>query len=106
MPYQADLSFLTLEWAGENGVQWQKHLSVPNGGDVKRRLGIADWPAPNRSRNSLNPVSPPEHIDCFNRASIIRMADVAGLEIVKIPLSILCAYNTNWRPYKTVLQNV
>lgn len=81
-------------------------ISVPNRGDIKRRIRILDWTAPKGSRNSLNPVSPLEHINCFNRSSIIIMADIAGLEPVKIPLCIQYAYSTNWKPIKQMLKNI
>lgn len=61
-------------------------ISVPNGEDIKRRLQILDWTAPKGSHNSLNDISPLEHINCFNHASIIKMAEKAGIEKVKIPL--------------------
>jgi 2-polyprenyl-3-methyl-5-hydroxy-6-metoxy-1,4-benzoquinol methylase len=81
-------------------------ISVPDGHDIKRRLSISDWTAPKYSRNSLNLVSPLEHINCFNRASLIKMADRAGLKIVNIPLTIQYAYTTNWRLIKPALKNI
>lgn len=57
-------------------------LGVPNGWDVRRRLRVADWSAEKNSRNSLNPVSPMEHIQCFTRKSLILFAGQAGLEPV------------------------
>ena len=63
-------------------------VSVPNGSDIKRRLRICDWTAPKRSRNSLNAISPLEHINCFNHAAVIRMADLAGLQLMEIPLNV------------------
>jgi 2-polyprenyl-3-methyl-5-hydroxy-6-metoxy-1,4-benzoquinol methylase len=81
-------------------------ISVPDGHDIKRRLRILDWTAPKFSKNSLNPVSPLEHINCFNRDSLIKMADRAGLEIVNIPLTIQYAYTTNWRLIKPALKNI
>jgi 2-polyprenyl-3-methyl-5-hydroxy-6-metoxy-1,4-benzoquinol methylase/Zn ribbon nucleic-acid-binding protein len=81
-------------------------ISVPDGHDVKRRLSISDWTAPKFSKNSLNPVSPLEHINCFNRASLIKMADLAGLEIINMPLSLQYAYATNWPLIKPALKNI
>lgn len=62
-------------------------ISVPNGADIKRRLDILDWSAPKRSKNSLNPVSPLEHINCFNHQALVRMATTVGLELVRFPKS-------------------
>jgi 2-polyprenyl-3-methyl-5-hydroxy-6-metoxy-1,4-benzoquinol methylase len=63
------------------------HISVPDGSDIKRRLAIMDWSAPKGSKNSLNPVSPLEHINCFPRRSLVAMAEAAGLQLFKMPLS-------------------
>lgn len=81
-------------------------ISVPDGGDIKRRLKILDWTAPKGSRNSLNIVSPLEHINCFNRSSIIKMAEIAGYEQVKMPLNLMYASSTNWIPAKKALKNI
>lgn len=59
-------------------------ISVPNGFDIHRRLKIMDWGAPKSHENSLNPVAPLEHINCFNRNSIITLAHCAGLKEVKL----------------------
>jgi transcription elongation factor Elf1 len=81
-------------------------VSVPDGGDVKRRLATGDWTAPKGSRNSLNIVSPLEHINCFSRRTIIKMAEVTGLAIVDIPLRIELASSTNWQLVKPALKNI
>lgn len=78
-------------------------ISTPNGGDIKRRLRIEDWTAPKGSRNSLNPVHPLEHINCFNHFSIIRMGDIVGLEQVKIPMFLQWRYATNWNGLKRII---
>ena len=44
-------------------------ICVPDGEDIRRRLRIGDWNAPKGSRNSLNPVAPLEHINCFTGAA-------------------------------------
>jgi len=59
-------------------------LSVPNGADIRRRLAIMDWKAPKGSKNSLNPVAPLEHINCFSYDSLVRMAQLANLVPVQI----------------------
>jgi 2-polyprenyl-3-methyl-5-hydroxy-6-metoxy-1,4-benzoquinol methylase len=60
-------------------------ISVPNGRGIKKRLKKTDWTADKGSKNSLNAVAPLEHINCFNNTSLKKMADGAGLEIVRIP---------------------
>ena len=59
-------------------------ISVPNGWDIKRRLVVMDWTAPKGSANSLNPIAPLEHINCFSHESLVRMAGIIGLEPVPI----------------------
>ena len=58
-------------------------ISVPDGEDIRRRLRIGNWKAPKGTRNSLNPVAPMEHVNCFSRRSLLRMANLAGLVPVK-----------------------
>ena len=60
-------------------------ISVPNGTDIKRRLKIWNWSLPREHRNSLNPVAPLEHINCFNYEVLINLAGKAKLEPVPIP---------------------
>lgn len=60
-------------------------ISVPDGWDIKRRLRVGDWDAPKGSRNSLNPVAPLEHINCFNQRVIQRLAARAGLVQRDVP---------------------
>lgn len=81
-------------------------ISVPNGAGIKRRLKISDWAAPKGSRNSLNPVAPLEHINCFTYRSIITMAKKAGFEQVKIPLSIQYLYTIRKNNFKQILKNI
>lgn len=57
-------------------------ISVPNGWDIKRRLRTMDWTAPKDSYNSLNLVSPLEHLNCFDHHSLVNMAGIAGLLLV------------------------
>lgn len=81
-------------------------ISVPDGRDIKRRLKVLDWKAVKGSRNSLNAVSPLEHINCFNRNSLVRMADIAGFKPVKIPLAIQYKYKINRNNPKLILKNI
>lgn len=81
-------------------------ISVPNGNDMDRRLKIMDWNAPKGSRNSLNPVAPLEHINCFKRASILMMAKEALMEEVFIPLKVQYGHLTDWSSPKRILRNI
>jgi 2-polyprenyl-3-methyl-5-hydroxy-6-metoxy-1,4-benzoquinol methylase len=59
-------------------------ICVPDGEDIQRRLRIGDWNAPKGTRNSLNPVAPMEHVNCFTRSSMLRMAELTGLVPLKL----------------------
>lgn len=57
-------------------------IGVPNGRQIKRRLAVGNWYAPKGSPDSLNPVAPLEHINCYDhdRDVLVKMASRAGLE--------------------------
>lgn len=57
-------------------------VSVPDAHDIDRRLRVMDWAAPKGLRNSLNLVAPLEHVNCFRRESLTRMAAAARMEEV------------------------
>ena len=83
-------------------------ISVPAARGLERRIEIMDWKAPKGSRNSLNPIAPLEHINCYKRASITRMAYEAEMEEVTIPWRIQYRYMTEWNgaaePIRRVLR--
>lgn len=60
-------------------------ISVPNGWDIMKRLDANDWRAPKSSPNSLNPVAPLEHINCFNHSALLTLATDVGLEPAAMP---------------------
>lgn len=55
-------------------------IGVPNGEDIKERLEVPNWQAPKGSSDSLNPVAPLEHLNCFDRATLVRIAGNYGLQ--------------------------
>lgn len=81
-------------------------ISVPNGRSIHRRLRIGDWQAVKGTKNSLNLVSPLEHINCFNRNAIIKMAQLAGLCEIRIPLKLQYAYTSGWSDAKQAAFNL
>lgn len=81
-------------------------VSVPDGRDVKRRLATMDWAADKGSRNSLNLVSPLEHINCFDRSALMEMANRSGLRAKRISLSKRLYFSTDWRMPKAALKNL
>jgi len=81
-------------------------ISVPDGSHIKRRLNIGDWHAPKGSKNSLNPVAPLEHINCFKKKTILKMADLAGFKQIKLPLGLQYAYTAYGKTLKQILKSV
>ena len=64
-------------------------LGVPPGLEIKRRLAVGDWLAPESSPNSLNDIAPLQHINCFNFDAMVTMGRLAGLEEIEIPSELL-----------------
>lgn len=61
-------------------------IAVPDGTGIKRRLREWNWMAPKGHRHSLNAVTPLEHINCFNRKSLLHLARQFNLAPVRVPL--------------------
>lgn len=61
-------------------------ISVPNGTGIRARIPDGDWSAPKGSRESLEPVAPLEHLNCFNHRSLLWLARAAGLRPFVYPL--------------------
>ena len=80
-------------------------IHVPSGADIGRRLKAADWTAPRETKNSLHPVTPLEHINCYKKSSLIKLAERAGLEPARIPLYLQYAFTTHWLPFREGLKN-
>ncbi len=81
-------------------------ISVPTANNIKHRLKRMDWKAKRGTRNSLNPVAPLEHINCYRRSSLIKMAELANMEEVVIPMKTQYMYTTNWCGAKRVAKNM
>lgn len=65
-----------------------------------------NWIAQKGDKNSLNLVSPLEHINCFKRYTIIKMANLSGLELTKIPIPIQLALISNLKGVKQIIRNL
>ena len=81
-------------------------ISVPMVNDINRRLKLMDWKAPKGTRNSLNPVAPLEHINYFLRNSLIKMAKLAGMEEMVMPMRVQYTYTSNWSGAKRIVKNI
>ena len=55
------------------------HMSVPQGRYIKSKLKKLNW------RASKDCVQPLEHINCFNRKTLIKMGEVVGLKVITSP---------------------
>ena len=60
---------------------------VPDGKNFKSKIEQMPWRHQHSLKKALEPVSPLEHINCFNRKSLIHMAKMADLEVAPISLS-------------------
>ena len=81
-------------------------ISVPNSFGMRYRLKHMDWSAPKGSRKSLNPVSPFEHVNCFYRQSMLKLAEGAGLLENKIPMHLQYTHTANWSSLRRALRNL
>lgn len=67
-------------------------IGVPRGRrDTNRKLRAGSW-LPFGEGSALNPVSPLEHLNCFNHRALVTMARVAGLEAVRLPMRLEYRY--------------
>jgi 2-polyprenyl-3-methyl-5-hydroxy-6-metoxy-1,4-benzoquinol methylase len=81
-------------------------ISVPDTNDIERKLKIMDWKAPKFTKNSLNPIAPLEHINCFRRLSLVKMASGAEMEEVFIPIKVQYRYMTDWSGSRRIAKNI
>lgn len=80
-------------------------ISVPHANDIERRLKIMNWWAAKGSKDSLNPISPLEHINFFRRDSLLAMAREAGLTEENIPIRLQIQHASDWTGIKQVAVN-
>jgi 2-polyprenyl-3-methyl-5-hydroxy-6-metoxy-1,4-benzoquinol methylase len=62
------------------------YISVPDGKGIEQQLASPKWKA---SRNAIHPL---EHINCFTYHSLVQLGELAGLVLIKQPLSISLNY--------------
>lgn len=62
-------------------------ISVPAAGDLPRRLQVGNWNAPKYTRDSLNPIAPLEHVNCWNRSSTQAMGERLSLKLREVNLA-------------------
>ncbi|MCE9613224.1 MAG: class I SAM-dependent methyltransferase [Lentisphaerae bacterium] len=63
------------------GLIW---IGVPDGADILARIEKWNWSAPKGSAESLNPLAPLEHLNCFTPDALVTMAARAGLRPVEL----------------------
>lgn len=81
-------------------------ISVPGAHGIESALAKMDWTAPRHSSDSLMPVAPLEHLNCFRRETLMRLAAQAGMVEVAMPLKIQYAYLTNWSSATKAVKNL
>ena len=57
------------------------HITVPDCRSLGRRLKRFRWDAPMHTKESLQMAAPLEHINSFNHASLVRVAEESGLQL-------------------------
>jgi hypothetical protein len=81
-------------------------ISVPTAIDMRRRLSLMDWSTSKYSVNSLNGVAPLEHINFFYRKSLTKMAEIAGMREVFIPIQLQYSHASHWGSFKRIAMNI
>lgn len=81
-------------------------ISVPQAEDVLRRSRKGDWTIQKDSPNSLNAVSPLEHLNSYRRKSIVTMAAASDLEMVKVPMGLQIGSAITWVGPTRILKNI
>lgn len=56
------------------------YLRVPDGSGIKDRLINSGW------SNNMDAIHPLEHINCFTRKTLIKLAEEAGLKVLNHPI--------------------
>ena len=79
-------------------------VSVPEGRDIKRRLKVNDWSVDRWAKNSLNGISPLEHINCFQWQSMMVLGRNAGLESIRMPLGLQYRFGASPMSLKSLLK--
>lgn len=83
-------------------------ISVPNGVNIKRKLEKCNWSASKGSSDSLNPIAPMEHLNCFSENTLIEFTKDVGLMPVNVneiqPRDIAYKVKKILRPYYHVLK--
>lgn len=81
-------------------------ISVPFAKDLSSRLRHPDWNARKYTRNSLNPIHPLEHVNCFTANSLKSLGQRVGLEVAKVDWTsqyrFLTVGGVNWRQPREV----
>ncbi|VBB43640.1 Methyltransferase family protein [uncultured Desulfatiglans sp.] len=81
-------------------------ISVPTASYLRRRLEKMKWKAAKGSKDSLNLVAPLEHINCFRRSSLLKMAEAADMQEVLIPMKVQYRYMPDWSTPKKIARNL
>lgn len=69
-------------------------ISVPRADDLESRLASPQWNARAHARQSLHPIQPLEHVNCFTPKSLARLCSSAGLMPYAIPLRAYLSFLT------------
>lgn len=59
-------------------------IDVPNGHHMEKNIKKANWLGPRFVADSLMPISPLEHINCFNKKTIRSLANICDMKIANV----------------------
>ncbi|HEY6456415.1 MAG TPA: class I SAM-dependent methyltransferase [Steroidobacteraceae bacterium] len=81
-------------------------ISVPDGGAIKAVLKTWSWSDPRPQEDSLMPIHPLEHINCFDSRSLDAFASTCGLKRAPLNPFLAMAFTAGWSPPQSAVRNV
>lgn len=81
-------------------------INVPNAKNISQLLKTMDWKSSAGSKNAFIPINPLEHINLYRKSTILKMADIVGMEEVHIPLQKQCQYIVSCSGLKGTIKNI
>lgn len=81
-------------------------ISVPDGSKVRSVLKSWSWNGALGRKQDIMPVHPLEHLNCFTPQALRQFARSCGLKPVRLPLSLMLAYSTDWSTAALAAKNV
>lgn len=81
-------------------------ISVPHSRNIRRITNTPDWEAAKGSKMSINPLAPLEHLQYFNRRSLIILAKECCLKEYQLNLKNKLNYSYDWFTIRGFIRNI